>query len=165
MHKSCNSWIVRRWKVSKPVADSLAADSASRLNTQTTERSKMPNLEWDKVTTFIQTVGIPFACLLLFIGPFMWLALKYGPKIVDAHVAFLTSATETQKQNSDTQAKNAQTLEKLEETASRDQESHYTTHHAIGLVAEAGLAILDENHNAARSKLQRVELVLNSKKT
>ena len=135
------------------------------LDIQTIERSMMPNLDWDKVTAFIQTVGVPFACLLLFIGPFMWLVIKHGPKIVDAHVAFLTSATETQRQNSETQAKNAVTLGKLEETASKDHESHYTTHHAIGLVAEAGLAILDEDHNAARSKLQRVELVLNSKKT
>lgn len=120
----------------------------------------MNKLDWDKIGTFIQVVGVPFACLLLFVGPFMWLAFslirKYGPKIADAHVEFMASATRTQE-------KNAETLAKLETTASRDQEAHTTTHHAIGLVAEAGLAILDEDHNAARNKLQRVEVVLANK--
>lgn len=117
----------------------------------------MSSINWEKIGSFVQTVGIPFACLLLFAGPFLWLAFslirKYGPKIADAHIAFMDSATKTQE-------KNADTLAKLEQTASRDQEAHYTTHHAIGLVAEAGLATLDGNHDAARSKLQKVETVL-----
>lgn len=120
----------------------------------------MPDLNWEKIGAFVQTVGIPFACLLLFVGPFLWLAFslirKYGPKIADAHISFMDSATRTQEQNADT-------LAKLEKTATRDQEAHYTTHHAIGLVAEAGLATLDGNHDTARSKLQRVEIVLAKK--
>lgn len=121
----------------------------------------MPKFDWDKIGSFVQTVGIPFACLLLFVGPFMWLAFslirKYGPRIADAHIEFMNSATKTQETN-------AETLAKLEKTASRDQEAHTTTHHAIGLVAEAGLATLDGNHDTARTKLQRVEIVL-AKKT
>lgn len=121
----------------------------------------MPNLDWDKIGAFVQTVGIPFACLLIFVGPFMWLAFslarKYGPRIAESHIAFLNSATQTQERN-------AETLEKLADSASKDQESHYTTHHAIGLVAEAGLAMLDEDHDSARTKLHRVEVVLASKK-
>lgn len=117
----------------------------------------MPNFDWEKIGAFVQTVGIPFACLLIFVGPFMWLAFslvrKYGPRIAESHVAFLNSATQTQE-------KNAETLGKLAETSMKDHELHNTTHHAIGLVAEAGLAILDEDHEEARSKLQRVETVL-----
>ena len=122
----------------------------------------MPDFDWSKFATFVQTVGIPFACLLLFVGPFLWLFFslgrKYGPKIAEAHVEFMSSATRTQE-------KNAETLAKLEETASKDQEAHYATHHAIGLVAEAGLATLDGNHDTARNKLQRVEMVLAKKPT
>lgn len=117
----------------------------------------MPSFDWDKVAAFVQIVGIPFACLLLFVGPLIWLLFslgrKYGPKIADAHVAFMTSATETQKQN-------AETLAKLELTAAKDQESHFVTHHAIGLLADAGLAQLEGKTDSARLKLQRVETVL-----
>lgn len=117
----------------------------------------MPDLDWSKIGSFIQTVGIPFACLLLFVGPFLWLffslARKYGPKIADAHIAFMSSATATQE-------KNAETLAKLEATSSKDQESHYVTHHAIGLLADAGLAQLDGKTDSARIKLMRVETVL-----
>jgi hypothetical protein len=117
----------------------------------------MSNINWDKIGAFVQTVGIPFACLLLFAGPFLWLAFnlirKYGPKIADAHIAFMNSATVTQE-------KNAETLVKLEQTATRDQQSHQTTHRAINLVAEAGLATLDGDHDVARSKLEKVETVL-----
>lgn len=117
----------------------------------------MPSLDWDKVAAFVQIVGIPFACLLLFVGPLIWLLFslgrKYGPKIADAHVAFMASATETQKQN-------AETLAKLELTAAKDQESHFVTHHAIGLLADAGLAQLEGKTDSARVKLQRVETVL-----
>lgn len=118
------------------------------------------NLDWSKVSQFVEAVGIPFAVLLIFVGPFVWLAFtflrKYAPRIADAHIAFMTSATETQ-------AKNANTLAKLEETAAKDTQSHLATHHAIGLVAEAGLATLDGNHDQARQKLRRVEVVLDRK--
>jgi hypothetical protein len=115
------------------------------------------SIDWTSVAQFVQAVGIPFACLILFVGPFLWLFFslgrKYGPKIAEAHIAFMTSATATQE-------KNAETLAKLETTATKDQQSHNVTHHAIGLVAEAGLATLDGDHDEARSKLQRVESVL-----
>jgi hypothetical protein len=79
--------------------------------------------------------------------------IKYGPRIAEAHIAFMSSATVTQE-------KNADTLAKLESTATKDQQSHSATHHAIGLVAEAGIATLDGNHQAARTKLEKVETVL-----
>lgn len=121
----------------------------------------MDKLEWDKIAAFVQIVGVPFACLLIFVGPFIWLFFslikKYGPRIADAHVEFMQSATETQKQN-------AETLAKLEYTSAKDQESHYVTHHAIGLLADAGLAQLDGKTDSARIKLQRVETVLTNQR-
>jgi hypothetical protein len=121
----------------------------------------MTDIDWTKMAQFVQAVGIPFACLLIFVGPFIWLIFsfvkKYGPRLTDAHIAFMESATETQKQNADT-------LAKLELTSARDFEAHTTTHHAIGLVAEAGLATIDGDHDSARRKLQKVEIVLASKR-
>jgi hypothetical protein len=119
-------------------------------------------IDYTQIAQFVQSVGIPFACLLIFVGPFIWLLFslikKYGPKIADAHIAFMDSATRTQE-------KNAETLAKLETTAALDGQSHFTTHHAIGLVAQAGLATLDGDHDTARRKLQRVEIVLEKKET
>jgi hypothetical protein len=115
------------------------------------------SIDWTSVAQFVQAVGIPFACLILFVGPFLWLFFtlgrKYGPRIAEAHIAFMNSATATQE-------KNAETLAKLEATATKDQQSHNVTHHAIGLVAEAGIATLDGDHDSARVKLQKVETVL-----
>jgi hypothetical protein len=120
------------------------------------------HIDYEKAAQFVQSVGIPFACLLIFAGPFIWLAFsfvrKYGPRIADAHIAFMDSATRTQEQNADTFAK-------LEKTAAADQQQHYSTHHAIGLVAQAGLATLDGDHEAARRKLQKVEIVLEKRET
>jgi hypothetical protein len=115
------------------------------------------SIDWTSVAQFVQAVGIPFACLILFVGPFLWLFFtlgrKYGPRIAEAHIAFMNSATATQE-------KNAETLAKLETTATKDQQYHNLTHHAIGLVAEAGIATLDGDHDSARVKLQKVETVL-----
>jgi hypothetical protein len=111
------------------------------------------SIDWTSVAQFVQAVGIPFACLILFVGPFLWMFIKYGPRIAEAHIAFMSSATVTQE-------KNADTLAKLESTATKDQQSHNATHQAIGLVAEAGIATLDGNHQAARTKLEKVETVL-----
>jgi hypothetical protein len=120
------------------------------------ERSIM-SFDWTSVAQFVQAVGIPFACLLLFVGPFLWLFFslgrKYGPKIAEAHIDFMVSATKTQETNADT-------LAKLEATATKDQTSHYATHNAIGILAEAGIATLDGNHAEARTKLEKVETVL-----
>jgi len=70
-------------------------------------------IDWDKIGQFVQVVGVPFACLLLFVGPFLWVAFslfrKYGSRMAEAHINFLSSASESQ-------VKNAQTLERLEET-------------------------------------------------
>jgi hypothetical protein len=120
------------------------------------------SIDWNSVSQFVQSVGIPFACLLLFVGPFLWLFFslgkKYGPRIAEAHIEFMASATKTQEANADT-------LAKLEATSTNAEKSHNVTHHAIGLVAEAGIATLDGNHDAARNKLQRVESVLFQKST
>lgn len=114
-------------------------------------------IDWDKVGSFVQMVGVPFACLLLFTGPFIWVAVslfrKYGSRMAEAHILFLTSASESQ-------AKNAQTLERLEETIARNQEGHAVTHKAIGMVAEAGLAIIDGDNPRAKNQLAKVDIVL-----
>lgn len=120
------------------------------------------SVDWDQLGTFVQTVGVPFACLLLFTAPIIWvivsLVRKYGNRMAEAHIQFLTSASESQ-------TKNSQTLERLVEMIGRDQEGHAVTHKALGLVTEAGLAMLDNDHHKARNELAKVDFVLAKRST
>ena len=115
------------------------------------------DIEWEKLRAFVQAVGVPFAVLLLFVGPFVYLVFtfvkKYGAQIAESHIRFMESSATTQE-------KNAETLSKLEATVTAKHVDHTTTHHAIGLVAQAGIHMLDEDHKGARSKLERVSHVL-----
>ena len=117
-------------------------------------------IDWEKVGQFIQVVGIPMACLLLFTGPFIWLAFslgrKYGTRMAEAHLRFMDSATKTQEVN-------AETLQRLENTLSQDQAGHAVTHQAISLVSNAGLAIIEGDHPRAKNELAKVDLVLKAK--
>jgi len=118
------------------------------------------SLDWEKMGSFVQAVGVPMACLLLFVGPFVFLAFslfkKYGPRLAESHINFMESAERTQEQN-------ANTLARLESTIKEKHIDHTATHEAIGLVAKAGISMLDNDHPAARSKLERVEFVLTRK--
>ena len=106
---------------------------------------------------FVQAVGVPFAILLLFVGPFVYLFFtlfrKYGTRIAESHINFMDSAAKTQEQN-------ATTLERLETTITVKHVDHNATHQAIGLVAQAGISMLDNDHKEARTKLEKVEYVL-----
>ena len=117
-------------------------------------------IDWEKVGQFIQVVGIPMACLLLFTGPFIWLAFslgrKYGTRMAEAHLRFMDSVTKTQEVN-------AGTLQRLENTLSQDQTGHAVTHQAISLVSNAGLAIIEGDHPRAKDELAKVDLVLKAK--
>lgn len=117
----------------------------------------MMTVDWEKLSAFVQAVGVPFAVLLLFVGPFVYLVFtfvkKYGAQIAESHIRFMDCSATTQE-------KNAETLAKLETTVAAKHIDHTTTHHAIGLVAQAGIHMLDEDHKGARSKLERVSHVL-----
>ena len=114
-------------------------------------------VEWEKLGDFVQAVGIPFAILLMFVGPFVYLGFtfikKYGSTITEAHIKFIESCEKTQEQN-------AETLQRLEHTITEKHIDHQSTHKAIGLVAQAGVAMLDDKKTEARSKLSQVEDVL-----
>lgn len=116
--------------------------------------------DWDKIANFIQVVGVPMACLLLFTGPFIWLAFslgrKYGTKMAEAHLRFMDSATKTQEVN-------AETLQRLESTLAVNQSGHAVTHQAISLVSSAGLAMIEGDHPRAKNELAKVDLVLKVK--
>lgn len=117
-------------------------------------------IDWKEVGQFVQMVGVPMACLLLFTGPFIWLMFtfgkRYGNKLAEAHLNFMDSASKTQEQN-------AETLKRLETTLAQNQAGHAVTHQAIGLVTNAGLAIIDGDHPRAKNELAKVDLVLNVK--
>lgn len=117
-------------------------------------------IEWAEMGKFVQAVGVPMAVLLLFVGPFVLLLYKffnkYGAKIAESHIKFMDSAALTQE-------KNADTLARLETTVTQKHADHTVTHQAIGLVAQAGISILDNDHKSARTKLERVEHVLTRK--
>lgn len=116
--------------------------------------------DWEKIGQFIQVVGVPMACLLLFTGPFIWLAFslgrKYGTRIAEAHLNFMVSATKTQEVN-------AETLQRLESTLASNQAGHAVTHQALNLVSNAGLAIIEGDHPRAKNELAKVDLVLKAK--
>lgn len=116
--------------------------------------------DWEKVGQFVQMVGVPMACLLLFTGPFIWLLFslgrKYGTRLAEAHLNFMDSASKTQEQN-------AETLKRLETTLAQNQAGHAVTHEALGLVTNAGLAIIDGDHPKAKHELAKVDLVLKAK--
>lgn len=115
------------------------------------------SIDWKEVGEFVRAVGIPFACLLLFTAPFIWMAFvlfrKYGGRMAEAHLNFLESSARTQEQN-------AETLKRLEQTVAVKHSDHLATHQAIGLVAGAGIDILDEDHQKARVKLEKVGTIL-----
>lgn len=115
------------------------------------------NIEWEKLGEFVRNVGVPFAVLLLFVGPFVYLFFtfvrKYGSQITEAHIRFIESCELTQE-------KNAETLQRLEHTIAEKHIDHQSTHKAIGLVAQAGVAMLDDRKHDARTKLSQVDEVL-----
>ena len=117
------------------------------------------SIDWKEVGEFVRVVGVPFACLLLFTAPFIWMAFslfkKYGGRMAEAHLTFLDASARTQEQN-------AETLKRLEQTVAVKHKDHQATHQAIGLVAKAGIAILDDDHQEARTKLEKVGSILNS---
>jgi uncharacterized membrane protein YhiD involved in acid resistance len=122
------------------------------------------NIDWEKFGNFVSSVGVPAALIFLFlaavVAPFVLVFLsllkKYGPRLAESHINFMESAERTQEQN-------ANTLARLESTVKEKHADHTQTHHAIGLVAQAGISMLDNDHQGARTKLERVELVLTRK--
>ena len=119
----------------------------------------MPDIDWEKIGTFVQTVGVPFACLLLIVGPFVHLfyrlGSKYGTSIAQAHLEFMVSATKTQEQN-------AEVLAKLEKSTASDLAD---THAALGLVAQAGIDHIDGLTDSARDRLTQVSTVLKTRRS
>jgi len=110
--------------------------------------------DWDKVGTFIQTVGVPFTCLLLFAAPFIYLLFslvkQYGPKIAQSHISFVESSIKIQEQN-------AQTLSKLERSMAASSFGHNVTHQAIHRLTTAGIHIIDGDRESARKELGKVD--------
>lgn len=112
-------------------------------------------------STFISSVGVPMAILFIvlfvFVLPFVLFVVamlkKYVPRLIESHIGFMETSSQTQ-------AINADTLAKLETTITAKHQDHVATHEAILLGAKAGIAILDGEHNEARGHLNRIDQVL-----
>lgn len=112
-------------------------------------------------STFISNVGVPMAILFIvlfvFVLPFVLFVVallkKYVPRLIESHIGFMETSSQTQ-------ATNAETLAKLETTITAKHQDHVATHEAILLGAKAGIAILDGEHNEARGHLNRIDQVL-----
>ncbi len=115
-------------------------------------------------SSFISNVGIPMAILFIvlfvFVLPFVLFVVamlkKYVPRLIESHIGFMETSSQTQSTN-------AETLAKLETTISAKHQDHLATHEAILLGAKAGMAILDGEHNEARGHLTRIDQVLGKK--
>lgn len=111
--------------------------------------------------SFISNVGAPmaicFIVLIVFVLPFLLLALsmirKHVPQLIESHIGFMETSSKTQETN-------ATTLAKLETTITAKHQDHVATHEAILLGAKAGIAILDGEHSEARGHLTRIDQVL-----
>lgn len=118
------------------------------------------SINWSEVGTFIQSVGVPFACLLLFAGPFIYLFFnlmkEYGPKIARAHIDFVDASVKIQEQN-------AETLAKFERSMSAGSFGHSVTHQAISRLTSAGIHIIDGDTESAKRELRKIDGVLESK--
>ena len=112
-------------------------------------------------STFISNIGVPMAILFIvlfvFVLPFVLFVVamlkKYVPRLIESHIGFMETSSQTQ-------ATNADTLAKLETTITAKHKDHVATHEAILLGAKAGIAILDGEHNEARGHLNRIDQVL-----
>ena len=112
-------------------------------------------------STFISNIGVPMAILFIvlfvFVLPFVLFVVamlkKYVPRLIESHIGFMETSSQTQ-------ATNADTLAKLETTITAKHQDHVATHEAILLGAKAGIAILDGEHNEARGHLNRIDQVL-----
>ncbi len=112
-------------------------------------------------SSFISNVGAPmatlFIVLIVFVLPFVLFVVamlkKYVPRLIESHIGFMETSSQTQ-------ATNAETLAKLETTITAKHQDHVATHEAILLGAKAGIAILDGEHNEARGHLNRIDQVL-----
>lgn len=115
-------------------------------------------IDWIAIGDFIKTVGIPTGLLLLVIVPLVYAVYnvikEWGPKVAQSHVAFLTTATETQ-------VKNADTLSRLESTIRTSVQDHYNFTKAIRLGAQAGEAMLKDQKEVAKIKLAQINDLLN----
>lgn len=115
-------------------------------------------IDWTAIGEFVKTVGIPTGLLLLVIVPLVYalysVIKEWGPKVAQSHVNFLTTATETQ-------AKNAETLSKLESTIRISVQDHLNFTKAIRLGAQAGEAILQDKKDVAKIKLAQINDLLN----
>ena len=108
--------------------------------------------------SFISNVGAPmailFIVLIVFVLPFVLFVVallkKYVPRLIEGHIGFMETSSQTQ-------ATNAETLAKLETTITVKHQDHVATHEAILLGAKAGIAILDGEHNEARGHLTRID--------
>jgi len=102
-------------------------------------------------------MAILFIVLFLFIMPLFLFVVailkKYVPRLIESHIGFMETSSQTQ-------ATNAETLAKLETTITVKHQDHVATHEAILLGAKAGIAILDGEHNEARGHLNRIDQVL-----
>ena len=111
--------------------------------------------------SFISNVGAPmailFIVLIVFVLPFVLFVVallkKYVPRLIEGHIGFMETSSQTQ-------ATNAETLAKLETTITVKHQDHVATHEAILLGAKAGIAILDGEPNEARGHLNRIDQVL-----
>lgn len=86
------------------------------------------NIEWEKLGKFVESVGIPFAVVVLLIAPLVyavyWFITRQGPKIVEKHNNFVERQAVVSERNADS-------IAMMAASNSASQANHEATHNAI----------------------------------
>ena len=98
-------------------------------------------IEWEKLGVFVKDVGIPFAIIILFIGPVTYAIYRIitiqGPRIVEKHNEFLERTSAASDRNADSFARMA-------EASTASQANHEKTHSAIKELVRGARKAIDK---------------------
>jgi hypothetical protein len=126
-------------------------------------------MEWEKLGTFVQNIGIPAAALfLLMFGLFRlvrpWVAkrIEREERELVAREKFISAAEEGQRVNAETNNTNAATLSQLAGTIEKKHIDHVETHNKLDDIKQAAIAYLEGMKKQVRlmSEGQNIEAVL-----
>ena len=99
------------------------------------------NIEWDKLGKFVQDVGIPFAIVVMFVGPIVYAIYRLisvqGPRVVDKHNDFLERTAAASERNADS-------ISSMAATNALVANGHQCTHEAIKEIVRGARKAIDK---------------------
>jgi hypothetical protein len=98
-------------------------------------------IQWTELGEFVKSVGIPFATVLLVLGPIIYAVYKIitvqGPRIVEKHNEFLEKTTAASDRNADS-------IAMMAAASGASQANHEATHSAIKEIVRGARKAIDQ---------------------